>query len=128
MLSPLEIQRLPVAGRQQFVDVLNASESVGPWPAQLPLAICRAIPRPAGGDRVIGILPTTAGAGSRARSSSADRWPEALGEFSGTAPNHRQPSALPPREQRRTGALRLSIFFAASTLLGLGFSKTTGAL
>ena len=84
-LSPLDIQRLPRAGREQMVAVLNAAERHGCWPLQLLLTVCCTIPKPSGGDRVIGLLPTTAGIWSRARSSLTDRWSDSLGEYWDTA-------------------------------------------
>eukprot|EP00959_Pyramimonas_sp_CCMP1952_P005914 123882-Pyramimonas_sp.AAC.1 len=79
-MSPLDLQRLPAGGRQQYVYLLNEVEALGTWPEQVLLTVCCAVPQPAGGDRVIGPWPTVAGAWSRARASIAGRWSEALAE------------------------------------------------
>ncbi|CAK0811743.1 unnamed protein product, partial [Prorocentrum cordatum] len=62
-LSPLDIQRQPDAARQAFVDTLNAIEAAGVWPSSLSSVLGAAIPKEAGGCRVLGLVPMPQKAG-----------------------------------------------------------------
>eukprot|EP00959_Pyramimonas_sp_CCMP1952_P231415 4837156-Pyramimonas_sp.AAC.1 len=78
VLSPIDIQRLPTEGQQQFGDLQREAERVGSWPVQLLLTVRATAPKPSGGGRVIGVLPTCMGVRSRARAPITDQWSQDL--------------------------------------------------
>eukprot|EP00959_Pyramimonas_sp_CCMP1952_P431418 9035538-Pyramimonas_sp.AAC.1 len=49
------------------------------------LAPCAALPKPAGGERIIGAPPKLMGLRSRARSGATDRWADSRNDFWDTA-------------------------------------------
>eukprot|EP00959_Pyramimonas_sp_CCMP1952_P108879 2276682-Pyramimonas_sp.AAC.1 len=84
-LSPLDIQRLPDAARQAFVDNLNAIEAAGVWPSCLSSVFGAAIPKEAGGCRVLGLVPMLQKVWSKIRSRASGEWSASLSAFWDTA-------------------------------------------
>ncbi|CAK0899956.1 unnamed protein product [Prorocentrum cordatum] len=58
VLNPIDIQRQPLVARQCLVDILNNIEQAGAWPSPLSSVLGAAIPKGAGGNRVLGLVPT----------------------------------------------------------------------
>ena len=84
-LTPLDIQCLPLEGRQGFCQLLEDVEQAGTWPTQLLGTIGALLPKPKGGERVIGLLPETAKIWSRARYRVTSSWSSGLDAFWDTA-------------------------------------------
>ena len=111
VLGPTDLQRLPLAGKHEIVTILNDVEEVGSWPVQFLLTLCATLPKAAGGDRIIGVLPKLMGLWSRARSGATDSWADSRNDFWDTAV--RNSSAL-------RAALQRSVMDEAAHELGFG--------
>eukprot|EP00959_Pyramimonas_sp_CCMP1952_P293053 6128957-Pyramimonas_sp.AAC.1 len=61
-----------------LVDFLNSAEYVGSWPRQIHATIGALAAKPRGGDRVLGLLPTTGKVWSQTRVGPAAEWSKGL--------------------------------------------------
>ena len=73
--------RLPPEGREELRQLLVECERRGCWPRQLLGVIGATLPKSAGGERIIGMLPLPPKVWSRARSSVTSSWTDGLGAF-----------------------------------------------
>ena len=74
-ITPSDLDRLPPAGKQQLVDLLNHSEQRAAWPWQF-LAVAVAFIPKKEGDRGLGILPWLTRLWSRMRGNGLNEWIE----------------------------------------------------
>ena len=85
MLGPIELQRLPGPAKQELIQLLHAIEEHCLWPQQIFMVIASILPKPKGGDRILGLLPHLVRLWSRLRSQHTADWSEALCEHWVTA-------------------------------------------
>eukprot|EP00959_Pyramimonas_sp_CCMP1952_P134065 2804572-Pyramimonas_sp.AAC.1 len=84
-ISVNDTVRLPIGGRNRLVELLNDIENTCTWPRQLHATVGALCAKPRGGDRVLGLLPTTCKVWSQARSGPAMEWSNGLSAFWDTA-------------------------------------------
>ncbi len=73
-LHPRHFALLTDGALEALADLYEAAEALGAWPTQIALLTMPALPKPAGGYRLIGIFAATYRLWSRARRPIADRW------------------------------------------------------
>ncbi|CAK0866039.1 unnamed protein product, partial [Prorocentrum cordatum] len=79
VLGPRDVQRPPGIARRQLVDILNKAERGGAWPTAISRALGTAIPKEAGGCRVLGLLSLPFKLWSRIRTAPSTAWSEKQG-------------------------------------------------
>ncbi|CAK0809774.1 unnamed protein product, partial [Prorocentrum cordatum] len=85
VLSPTEVQKLPHEAREELRQLMNDAEAQGLWPRQCMAVVVASVPKPAGGDRVLGMIAAMPKIWSKARGGIVDNWTEQLGAFWGGA-------------------------------------------
>ena len=73
---PRVIERLSYSTLILLVTILLECEQTGEWPAGVSLVLIALLPKPDGGFRPIGLLPTAPRLWMRARRQAARRWEE----------------------------------------------------
>ncbi|CAK0892144.1 unnamed protein product, partial [Prorocentrum cordatum] len=81
VLSSTEVQRLPHEAREELRQLMNDAEVQGVWPRQCMAVVAASVPKPAGGDRVLGMIALMPKIWSNARGGIVDNWTEQLGAF-----------------------------------------------
>ena len=73
-VPPSSIAFLSAPLRAAIADLLNEAETSGVWPSSVATAMVHLIPKPGGGRRPIGVLPTLVRIWERARKSMVQKW------------------------------------------------------
>ncbi|CAK0837143.1 unnamed protein product [Prorocentrum cordatum] len=77
----LDVRRLPQEVKQEMVDIANVCDTAGCWPRNWIAVLAATVPKLAGGDRVLDLLPLLPKAWSKARGAIVWTWTEELGAF-----------------------------------------------
>jgi hypothetical protein len=84
-IGPLDIERLPDQAKVDFLDIIADAERYIMRPPQVLGTIGAIASKPAGGDRVLGLLPMTLRRWSRMRSGVVESWTQQLEDHWDTA-------------------------------------------